>query len=69
MEKMRLEQGKVLEELGRNKAVLDAVDKEEQVKIMGLIDRRNDPCSICLEEISERVSPNNCDHYFCLSCL
>ena len=66
---MRLEQEKVLEELRRNKTVLDAVNKEEQVRIMGLINRRNDSCSICLDEISERVSPNNCDHYFCLSCL
>ena len=66
---MRLEQEQLLGEFGQHKAMLDAVDVKEQEKIMDNIEKRKDPCPICREEIIERVRPNNCEHYFCLSCL
>ena len=51
MEKMRLEQKRLLEEFGQNKAVLDAVNLKEQEKLMNQIEKRNDECPICKDEI------------------
>ena len=51
MEKMRFEQKRLLEEFGQNKAVLDNVDLKEQEKIMNQMEKRNDECPICKEEI------------------
>ena len=69
MEKMRLEQKRLLEEFGQNKAVLDAVNLKEQEKLMNQIEKRNDECPICKEEILDRAHPNNCTHDFCFGCI
>ena len=69
VDQLRLEKQQLLDKFGPIRTVLDTVDRDEQQRILDQFERMNDPCSICYEVITDRASPDICNHQFCFKCI